>query len=144
MDKNCIKYSTRPNLHKLSESELLDIIKEYEPNWICNNDNKHNENLRDKMAAKVINLWSEHILQDNNLNPIECLICWDNLTNGNNMTFECGHKFHSYCIVKSLLIFSTDTYIEKTNDKEIETFKIEYCCPQCKRTIDSINFDKNN
>ncbi len=144
MDKNCVKYFSRPNLYKLSESELLNIINEYEPDWINNYTNKSNIFMRDEMVAKVTKLWSEYILKDNNLNPIECLICWDNLTNGNNMTFECGHKFHSCCIVKNLLIFSTDTYIEKNNDKEINNFKIEYCCPQCKRTIDSINFDKNN
>ena len=35
-----------------------------------------------------------------NNNENECLICWDALTNGNNMTFECGHKFHSKCIFR--------------------------------------------
>ena len=140
MNALCIKQSTRPNLHKLSESNLIDIINEYEPKWIC--DKKKHENFRDELVAKVFNLWSEYELKDNNSNSIECLICWDKLTNGNNMTFDCGHKFHSNCIIKSLLCFSTDTYIDKINNKEIEKFKIEYCCPQCKRPIDSIDFDK--
>jgi len=141
MTTECIKYSTRPNLHKLTEIELLKIIKEYEPNW-DNNDKLQLKYTRDDMVAKVFKLWSDYGLKDNNSNSIECLICWDELTNGNNMTFECGHKFHSYCIVKSLLIYSTDTYINKFNDKEINNFKIEYCCPQCKKIIDSIKFIK--
>lgn len=139
MNELCIKQSTRPNLHKLSELELLKIINNYEPEWIKMNDTY----TRDDMVAKVFKLWSEYMLIDNNSNPIECLICWDNLTNGNNMTFECGHKFHSSCIVKSLLIHSTDTYINKMNDKDIQgNFMIEYCCPQCKKCIDNIEFAK--
>ena len=146
MNSECIKYSTRPNLHKITELELLNIIKKYDPNWNNNvKDNElHHKYTRDDMVSKIFKLWSDNILQDNNLNPIECLICWDELTNGNNITFECGHKFHSYCIVKNLLIFSTDTYINKINDNEIEKFKIEYCCPQCKKSIDSIEFTKDN
>ena len=144
MNLNCIISTIRPNLYKLSESELLEIIREHEPNWICCCDNRSNESVRDKMVSKVNKLWSEYVLKDNNSNPIECLICWSELTNGNNMTFECGHKFHSYCIVKNLLIYSTDTYIDKINDKDIQNFKIEYSCPQCKRIIDSINFEKQS
>jgi hypothetical protein len=137
MDALYIKQSTRPNLYKLTESELLNIINCYEPEWM------NNKYTRDDMVAKIFKLWSEHILIDHNSNPIECLVCWDYLTNGNNMTFECGHKFHSSCIVKSLLIHSTETYINKINDKEInENFMIEYCCPQCKNCIDKIQFIK--
>lgn len=137
MDAECIKKSTRPNLHKLTEVDLLKIINYYEPEWV---DEKYN---RDDMVAKIFKLWSEFILIDDNSNPIECLVCWDLLTNGNNMTFECGHKFHSSCIVKSLLIHSTDSYINKMSDKEIQgKFMIEYCCPQCKNCIDSIQFTK--
>lgn len=138
MDINCIKQSTRPNLHKLTEENLLEIIKNYDLEWV-----KNTNASRDDMVVKIFKLWSEYELKDNKLNPIECLICWDILTNGNNMSFECGHKFHSNCIVKSLLVFSTDTYINKMNDNEIiGNFKIEYCCPQCKKSIENIEFSK--
>ena len=137
MDALYIKQSTRPNLYKLTESELLNIINYYEPEWM------NNKYTRDDMVAKIFKLWSEYVLIDHNSNPIECLICWDYLTNGNNMTFECGHKFHSSCIVKSLLIHSTETYINKMNNEEIkENFMVEYCCPQCKNCIDKIQFIK--
>jgi hypothetical protein len=137
MDTQCIKQSTRPNLHKLTEVDLLKIINYYEPEWI------NDKYTRDDMVLKIFKLWSEYVIIDNNSNPIECLICWDLLTNGNNMTFECGHKFHSSCIVKSMLIHSTDSYINKMNDDEIQgNFMIEYCCPQCKKCIDKIHFTK--
>lgn len=136
-----IKQLTRPNLHKYNESKLLEIINEYDKTWF--NTNK----TRDDMVSKVFELWSNYELVDSNsnpTNPIECLICWDNLTNGNNLTFECGHKFHSSCVIKSLLVHSTDTYINKMNDDEIKgKFSVEYSCPQCKKFIDKVEFDKN-
>ena len=138
-NKNCVKCFTRPNLSQYSDLELLDIINEYEPEFESNT-----EYFREHLIAKIFSLWSSYVLEDNNSQPIECLICWDNLTNGNNMSFECGHKFHSSCIVKNLLIFSTDTYITKMGDKEIENFNIEFLCPQCKKSIDSIEFTKDN
>ena len=139
MNTQCIKLSTRPNLHKLTETDLLEIINHYDETWYNNNFT------RDDMVIKVFDLWANYELCDYNFKPIECLVCWDTLTNGNNMTFECGHKFHSSCVVKSLLIHSTDTYINKMADKEIEgKFKVEYSCPQCKKLLDCVEFDKNN
>lgn len=142
MNAQFIKNITRPNLHKLSENELLEIINCYDKTWYTINNDIIKT--RDDMVKKIIELWANYELLDTNSNPIECLVCWDVLTNGNNMTFECGHKFHSSCIVKSLLIHSTDTYINKMNDKEIkDKFKIEYNCPQCKKLIDWAEIDKN-
>jgi hypothetical protein len=141
MNTNCIKYITRPNLYKLNEDQLLDIIYKYEPEW---NIKKEYSRGRDDMVVKVFDLWSNYELEGIDSKPIECLICWDALTNGNNITFECGHKFHSKCIVKSLLIFSTDTYINYLDDKEKNSVDIEYCCPQCKKSIELIKFSKNN
>ena len=139
---NIIKQNTRPNLHKLSEKELIEIIK--------NNDNdfKKTEDYekitRTKLVDKIFELWSESELYDYVNNPIECLICCDSLTNGNNLTFECGHKFHSLCVVKHLLVFSTDSYQNYLSNKEVSSVKIEYCCPQCKKSIDFVQFDKSS
>ena len=137
---NIIKQNTRPNLHKLSEKELIDIIINYDNNW------KELENLekisRTKLVDKIFQLWSESELYDYFDKPIECLICCDSLTNGNNLTFECGHKFHSLCVIKHLLVFSTDSYQNYIDDEENKFIKIEYCCPQCKKSIDFVQFDK--
>ena len=133
---NCI---TRPNLHKLTVDELLQIIK-----WIKPEYPNPNTNTRSELVDTIFELWSEHELSDHLTNPIECLICSDRLTNGNNLTFACGHKFHSGCVVKHLLIYSTDSYINYTNDDEIKSLKLEYFCPQCKLPIDFIEFLKNS
>jgi hypothetical protein len=129
---NCI---TRPNLHKLNVDELLQIIKDIETD--CTN-----TNTRSELVDKIFKLWSEHELSDHLTNPIECLICTERLTNGNNLTFACGYKFHSGCVVKHLLIYSTDSYINYTNDDEMKSLKLEYFCPQCKLPIDFIEFSK--
>ena len=138
---NIIKQNTRPNLHKLNEKELIEMIKNNYNYW----ENIENlENLpRTKLVDKIFELWSENELIDHSNKQIECLICSDPLTNGNNLTFECGHKFHSGCVIKHILVFSIDSYQNYLNDNEKNSIKIEYCCPQCKKSIDFVEFDKN-
>ena len=138
MDSNFIRLNTRPNVYKLSEQELLEIIIKLEPRW----DNIEQIHTRTDMVDKIFQLWADHELTNHDNIPITCLICWDKLTNGNNLTFECGHKFHSTCIVKNVLIFSTDTYINYINDNEKKTSKIDFTCPQCKKSIDFVEFNK--
>ena len=138
---NIIKQNTRPNLHKLSEKELINVIKNNYNSW------EKIENLenmpRTKLVDKIFELWSDDELNDHSNKPIECLICSDPLTNGNNLTFECGHKFHSGCVIKHILVFSIDSYQNYLNDNEKNSIKIEYCCPQCKKSIDYVEFNKN-
>lgn len=129
----------RPNLHNLTEKELLKIIEERELDWYnC-------KYTRNDMVDKIFSLWSQEEIKNKNDNkPIECLICWDNLTNGNNLSFECGHKFHSNCIIKSIMISSIDKYIEFTNDIDKSTTNINFCCPQCNKIINICSYNKNN
>jgi len=137
MNPNCIEFNTRPNVHKLTKQELLEIIIYWDDSWY------QNYHTRSDMVDKVFQLWSECELIDIDNHPIECFICWDKLTNGNNMTFGCGHKFHSTCIVKNVLIHSTDSYINYIGDDEKKSVKIDYNCPQCKKLIEFIEFNKN-
>lgn len=137
IDKYCIQNNTRPNLHKLSETELLEIINHWDNLWYFTQ-------TRSEMVDKIFQLWADYQLMDNHLNQINCLICWDYLTNGNNITFECGHKFHSSCIIKSTLISSIDKYIEFSKDSEKHDITINYCCPQCNKIIESSSWNKNN
>jgi hypothetical protein len=138
---NYIKQLTRPNLHKITEIELLNIILEYDNTFVKNNEKIFS---RTELVDKIFELWSLNELVDHLDKSIECLICCDPLTNGNNLTFECGHKFHSGCIVKHLLVHSTSMYSEFITDNEKKSIKIEYDCPQCKKFIDSVECDKNN
>ena len=137
---NYINQTTRPNLHKLTEKELLNIILEYDNKILEKNNQKTFS--RTELVDTIFELWANYELVDHLDKSIECLICCDPLTNGNNLTFECGHKFHSNCIIKHALVFSTYSYQNYINNKEITSTKIEYCCPQCKKTIDFVDFCK--
>lgn len=137
---NYINQITRPNLYKLTERELLDIIISIDKSWFGTDNQIYT---RSELVDKIFELWSKNEIVDNFNKPIECLICCESLTNGNNLTFECGHKFHSYCIIKHILVFSTNTYIDYINDNDKKSTKIEYCCPQCKLSIDCVSFIKN-
>lgn len=134
------KNITRPNLRNLTENELLEIIKEKDSDWCKNHDN----HIRDKMVDKIFDLWAQEEIINSYNEKIECLICSDNLTNGNNLSFECGHKFHSLCIIKSTMIGSIDKYINFIKDNEKSFIDINYLCPQCNKIINTCSFDKNN
>ena len=138
MNKSCIKYNTRPNVHKLTEQELITIIMEYDSDWILLN------KTRNQQVNKIFELWSEQPLTDYANNPIECLICLDTLTSGNNMTFECGHKFHSNCICKSILVRSGDKYAQELEDKEKDKIQLDFNCPQCNISIDKYIINKSS
>jgi hypothetical protein len=139
-----IEQSTRPNLHKLTEDKLESIIISYNYTALDEFDKYKKKPSRAELVDKIFELWSSHELKDHLDNPIECLICYDPLTNGNNLTFECGHKFHSGCVIKHLLVHSTDSYKNYLDDTEKTNIKIEYCCPQCKKIIDFVQFNKNS
>ena len=101
-----IEQFTRPNLHKLTEKELTNIIIAYNYTALDEYNTQKKIPSRTELVDKIFELWSNHELKDHFDKPIECLICCDPLTNGNNLTFECGHKFHSGCVIKHLLVFS--------------------------------------
>lgn len=135
-----IKKNTRPNLYKFTEKELFDIILKYDQDFL---ENSNKQISRNELIDKVFDLWSNNQICDCDSNPIECLICYESLTNGNNLTFECGHKFHSICIVKHVLILTTTTYKNylSNENQEKKSNKINYCCPQCKKLIDNVELD---
>lgn len=137
-----IKQNTRPNLHKLKDNELLELIQNHDPSFSINN---NIENIsRTKLVDKIFDLWANYELFDFNKNHIECLICCESLTNGNNLTFECGHKFHSGCIIKHILIYTTTEYKNYLEDEQKSSNKINYNCPQCKKIIDYVELDYVN
>jgi len=135
---------TRPNLHNLTEKQLLEIISQREQFWIHSFGQNHNQSQpsRNNMVDKIFSLWSQENLSDTNGDSIGCLICWDPLTNGNNLTLECGHKFHSMCLIKSVMISSVDKYIEFSNDSDKSKVDIQYNCPQCKNLIETCSYEK--
>ena len=136
---DCIKGLSRPNLSEFTDEELYKIISDNSKSIESIKSLKIFEQYsREEMVRIIFSMWSAYELVDID----ECKICWDNLTNGNNMTFECGHKFHSTCIIKSLLFHSTSVYSDYLDDKEKDSVSIDFNCPQCKKHIDSVKFTK--
>jgi hypothetical protein len=143
MDSSCICQTTRPNLHKVSEENLKKIISEWDSTWLETHYLK-DKITRDELVSKIIDLWANHELVGFDSKPIECLVCCDFLTNGNNLTFECGHKFHSNCIIPHIMHFTYENYQNflLDNGDERNNKELKYICPQCKKEIYSINISK--
>jgi hypothetical protein len=140
--KTWIHSNTRPDTSNLSDKELKQIIILIKPDWFGDNQNKS----RLELIEKVFELWSNMELTDSNDNTIECLICYDNLTQGNNLTLCCGHKFHSNCLIKNVVFRTAYKYDICLTDPDNNSNKIviECVCPQCNTTIDEYNFFKPN
>lgn len=138
--KTWIHSNTRPDTSKLSDEELIQIIIQNEPDWFRDNNSK----TRLELIEKVFELWSNSELTDSNDNFIECLICYDNLTQGNNLTLCCGHKFHSNCLIKNVVYKTSYIYDICLTDHTNNSNKIviECACPQCNIVIDKYNFFK--
>ena len=145
-----IRQNIRPELDKLSDQELVNIIVQNDNDWykLKNSTNPTNSTKikRIELVDKIFELWAGYELVDSSekSKPIECLICCDILTNGNNLTFECGHKFHSICVIKHVMHHSIDIYQNYINDTELTLTQtnIDYSCPQCKKIINSIEIKK--
>ncbi len=132
--------NTRPDTSKLSDDELKQIIIQNEPEYFTNNKS------RLELIEKVFELWSNKEITDSNDNFIECLICYNNLTQGNNLTLCCGHKFHSNCLIKTIVYKTSYIYDICLSDPTNNSNKIiiECVCPQCNTAIEKYNFFKPN
>ncbi len=139
---NLINSNTRPDTSKLSDEELIQIIIQNNPEYLTTNNDKS----RLKLIEKVFELWSCKEITDSNDNFIECLICYDNLTQGNNLTLCCGHKFHSNCLIKTIVYKTAYIYDICLTDSSNNSNKIiiECVCPQCNTVIEKYNFFKPN
>ncbi len=133
-----LQTNTRPSVDKLTTEELAKIIVHFEPDFDTTNLS------RIDFVKKIFDLWNNQELFDSNSNNIECLICYDNLTQGNNLTLCCGHKFHSTCLIKTAVYKTAYTFDVCIGDTENNTNKIiiDCQCPQCNTSIDQFTFFK--
>jgi len=103
-----------PDTLSYSNEELNNIIKKEIAEW---------ENAERKVCLeKIKELWNNKELKDKKNNLIECLICCEGLTNNNNLTLECGHKFHSLCLIQSIIIKDSIIFsknIKDSHEKEV-------------------------
>jgi hypothetical protein len=121
---NFFNTKIKPNITEYKDEELIEIIKK-------NNESTDTNNLpRDLMILKVKEIWDNLILGPD----VDCPICLENITNSDNMITNCGHYFHSSCMIK---------YIVKSKSNNL------ICCPKCRTNIYSedvttINNTNNN
>lgn len=120
------------------DEQLNNIIREKDPDWI--------DKERKICLEKIRELWNDIELTDKNKNILECLICCDSLTNNNNLTLECGHKFHSKCLIQSIIIKDSTIFCKNLKDskeKEIDDIELKHICPQCNNLIYNYKFSKS-
>ncbi len=133
-----LQTNTRPVVDKFTNEDLVKIITHFEPEL------NTNYLTRIDLVKKIFELWNEQELFDINSNTIECLICYDNLTQGNNLTLSCGHKFHSTCLIRTAVYKTAYTFDVCIKDTENNSNKIviDCQCPQCNTSIDQYTFFK--
>lgn len=134
---NCIKKRWRPDLSVATDGELEQILLEHDADWFTP------EKTRNENINRIFELWAEQEIQDQLNNPINCTICYENLSNGNNMTFPCGHQFHSLCVIRAVSIRCSEKCITKLNDKDAPNIELDYFCAQCNVKMDSYSIDKS-
>ncbi len=116
---NFFNTKIKPNISELTDQELIEIIKK--DNEIADTNNLS----RDEMILKVNNIWDNLVLGPD----IDCPICLEIITNEDNMITNCGHYFHSSCMIK---------YIVKSKSNN------PICCPKCRTNIYSEDEPNNN
>ena len=117
-------YNTKikPNITGLTDEELIKIIKK--DNELADTNNFS----RKLMISKVNYIWGNLVLDI----ELDCPICLENITNADNMITNCGHYFHSSCMIK---------YIVKSKSNNL------ICCPKCRTNIyseDDVNTNNIN
>ncbi len=128
----------RPDVSSLSDDQLFEIIKTY-----CK-DSFDKKTERIKMIEKIFSIWSNCDLLDKSNQSIDCLICYEPLTQGDNMTVKCGHQFHSTCISKFVLVNISEKAIQGYLGKDGASVSLDFSCPQCNTPISTHSFAKSD
>ena len=135
---DCIYERERPDLSGVSDSELMQILIAHDSEWININ------RLHDDMIKRIFKIWAEQEILDHTNNPITCTICYDTLTNGDNMTYPCGHQFHSTCAMRGILIRCAEKFTSGLNNKDSPQIELDCLCAQCNVKIDSYSVNKQD
>ena len=133
---DCIYKRERPDLSIASDGDLEQILLEHDSEWFTP------EKTRAENIKRIFEIWAEQEILDQTNNPITCTICYENITNGDNMTLPCGHQTHSTCMLKGVLIRCADIFASGLKDKDIPQIELNYTCTQCNVKIDSYSIDK--
>ena len=135
---DCIYERERPNLSEVIDSALIQILLTHDYEWI------NPERTRVEMIKKIFEIWAEQEILDHTNNPITCTICYDTLTNGDNLTYPCGHQTHSTCAMKGILVRCAEKFASGLNNKEKQQIDLDCLCVQCNIQIVSYSVDKQD
>lgn len=98
--------------------------------------NIHDEKTQLKLfVANINDLWENFPVFNNSNEIIDCVICLNNITNSNNITFQCNHITHSTCFLDYLfsnlknIFYNMNTF--NSNEKITKLFR----CPQCRNYL---------
>jgi len=133
-------------LSTAKDGELEQILLEYDADWV-NPERTHGdmiERTRGDMIKRIFEIWAEQEILDKSNNPIICSICEDTLTNGDNMTYPCGHQLHSTCMSRYIIINCVEKFSSEINNKEKQQIEFDYKCPNCNVAFGSYTFQKQD
>ena len=85
------------------------------------------------MILKVNDIWNNLVLGPD----IDCPICLEIITNEDNMITNCGHYFHSSCMIKYIVMSkSNNSILEKTLElMGLENQKLKQNCEKKDKKI---------
>ena len=133
---NCIFKRDRPDLSEVKTSDLEQILLTHDYEWI------NPERTRVEMIHRIFELWSEKEILDQTNKPIICAICTDTLTNGDNMTYTCGHQMHSGCMSRYIIINCVEKFSSGMKNNDVKELEFDYKCPNCRVIFGSYVFKK--
>lgn len=113
----------KPNLSNFSKEELINLLS---GNSVCLDDKF--EDLNKEELEKIIHKqWEEHLIYNDLSEPIECLFCYNYITNSDFMILKCSHYSHSTCFFNYLC-----TNLQHDNKIDLEIKLNLFRCPNCR------------
>jgi len=134
-----LKNKIKPNLTNYSIDELKIMIFNYFQN---SNPNDNLENIENKNKFEldeiIIKLWNNYPISNNNSDIINCVVCFNPITNSDNLLMRCNHQIHSSCFFNYLFTNLTN------NNFNSNTLSNLFRCPECRNYLtEHINNVKN-
>lgn len=135
----------KPDITKFSDTELVNIC--LKSNEITQTNTQIKDMQREDLIKQVNMIWNNLCIGPD----IDCPICLEVITNQDNMITNCGHYFHSSCMIKYIVKTKlnnncigcpkcrTNIYIEESN-QNIEQIELV----ESVESIESIEYDNNN
>lgn len=149
-----ICYKTKPELNKYTLEELKEIIVKDDKkrfnkildliNETVTETETEINSLKKNIINEIYELWKNNPI-NNSEDLNECMFCFSQITNSDNMIMKCEHQSHSSCFFKYLYTNFNSILLDK-NDYDIKEKKINniFRCPKCRKDLIDILSDNFN